>query len=115
MGGSGSWLIQQSCLPLVRVLRTMEDCVDHDAFVLDLIEDNEGESSDKSPAVIGEHGRIHQGMSFDGDDCRFNAPQELQTLIRDSVLVPGKGVGNVLPGRGEKVRLFSPGTQGSTS
>jgi len=93
----------------------MEDCINNKAFWLNLIEDHIRESTDKSTPVISKHRRIHLRMSLNGDDGRLNAPHELQPQPETLLLVPGKAVGDILFGRREKVRLFSPSTQGLTS
>jgi len=108
-------LIQQSRLPFVWILRAVEDRIDNDALWLNLIEDHIGESADKGTPVVNKHSRIHQGMSLNGDDRRVNTTQELPTQPETLLLAPSKGVGDILPGRREKVRLFSPSIQGSTS
>ena len=93
----------------------MEDRIDNDALRLNLIEDHIGESTDKSTPVIGQYRRIHLRVSLNGHDRRLNTPYELQAQPESLLLVPGKAIGDILPGRRENVRLFSPSTQGSTS
>ena len=93
----------------------MKNRVDDDALRFDLIEDRVGESADKGTMVIGKDCRIHQGMSLYRQGHRFKGTEELQTQPEALLLIPGKGIGNILPGLREKARLFTPWIQGWTS
>ncbi len=93
----------------------MEDRINHDAPRLNHIEDYIRKSANEGTPVVGQHCRIHLRVSLHGKDRRLHTPYELQTQPGTLPLVPGKAVGQILPGRREKVRLFSPLTQEWTS
>ena len=93
----------------------MEDRTDNDALGLNVVEDHVGESADKGTTIVRKHYRVHLRMPLNGNHRRFDGTKELQTQPRTLALVLGKRIGEVLPGHGEEVRLFSLLIQGSTS
>ena len=93
----------------------MKDRIHDDAMRFDLVEDRVGKPANKGTMVIGKNCRIHQGMSLNGQDRRFKGTKEFQTQPEALLFIPGKGIGDILPGLWEKVRLFTPWIKGSTS
>lgn len=93
----------------------MEDRVDDDSLRLHIIEDDVGKSSDHGSAIVGQNGGIHQRMPLQGEECCLDTPQEFQTQAESLLLVPSERIGDILPGGRQKMGLFSPWTQGSTS
>ncbi len=114
-GNLASASVQQSRFSFLGILRAVEDRIDNDTPRLNLVEDHIWESTDKSTPVTGEHRRIHFWVSLNGDDRCLNTAYELQAQPGTLPLIPGKTVSDILSGRREKVRFFSPSTQGSTS
>lgn len=93
----------------------MEHGMDDDSLRLDFVEDHIRESADQGLAEIIENGRIHERVSLDGQDRRFETTQEFQTQAETLLPIPGKSVSGVLPDSGSEMRLSTPWIQGSTS
>jgi hypothetical protein len=107
--------IHQAYLPLVRILRAVEDGMDNDPLGFDLIEDRVGKSADEGTTVIEKDNRIHGRMSLNGQHRSFDATQKLQPQSWTLLIVPSNGAGDILPGLGEKMQLSTGEIQGSTS
>jgi hypothetical protein len=93
----------------------MEHGVDDDSLRFDFVEDHIRESADQGLAEIIENGRIHERVSLDGQNRRFETTQEFQTQAKTLLLVPDICIGGILSGPGGEMRLSTPWIQGSTS